>query len=194
LDGEALLLKIATYLRSKHAVDSLQDWSLIDHTTGQYTMRGLARRAREIGSEAYRRCHALTCVVFAPAQAGGSELSPRYQDLLGLAVGKLFRKIGRTSDAIGRLGPLEFAVIAPATDEAGASRLIERLRSAIEDRPVQLNGTAESVQLRAGFSVVPNFRESSIEATELLLRATTALREVEEGGPVPIRAYQQDVG
>ena len=49
LDGEALLLKLGTFLQSKHQVDMLREENLLDSGTGLYNMRGLARRAREIG-------------------------------------------------------------------------------------------------------------------------------------------------
>ena len=66
LDGEALLLKLATFLQSKQQVDVLREENLLDSGTGLYNMRGLARRAREIGADALRRREALACVVFAP--------------------------------------------------------------------------------------------------------------------------------
>src|SRR6476660_5071134 len=70
LDGEALLLKLHTFLQSKRQVDLLRDESLLDQGTGLYNMRGLARRAREIGSEAFRRHEALACVVLTPEPDG----------------------------------------------------------------------------------------------------------------------------
>lgn len=182
LDGEALLLKIGTYLRSKVAVDDERDRSLIDEGTGLYSRRGLAQRAREIGSEAYRHNHPLACVVFSPVREQDEEeelgADGDQERRLGQAVGSLFRKAGRVSDAIGRLGPKEFAVIAPATDDSGVQRLVQRLREAIESEPVGDNGQENQVRLKAGYCVVPDFREAALEATEVLLRATTALRQL----------------
>ncbi len=178
LDGEALLLKMKTYLQSRLAVELERDRSTVDADTGLYNRRGLAQRAREIGSEAYRHSHPLACVVFAPASESGSGADEAHD--IGVAVGKLFRKVGRVSDAIGRLGPTEFAIIAPATDDEGAMKMVERLREAIESASHDVNGDDRLVILRAGYSVVPDFREAEIGATELLLRATTALRQIAE--------------
>ncbi len=180
LDGEALLLKMKTYLRSRMAVELERDRSTVDADTGLYNRRGLAQRAREIGSEAYRHSHPLACVVFAPAVESKSGVDEPGEDAedIGVAVGKLFRKVGRVSDAIGRLGPSEFAIIAPATDDEGAMKMVERLRAAIESESRDPNGSDRLVILRAGYSVVPDFREAEIGATELLLRATTALRQI----------------
>jgi CheY-like chemotaxis protein len=65
LDGESLLLKLGTYLAAKRDADRTRDESLLDHDTGLYNMRGLSRRAREIGSEVYRRRQPLACLVLA---------------------------------------------------------------------------------------------------------------------------------
>src|SRR5215210_1443613 len=73
LDGEALLLKLATFLQCKLEVDSLREESLLDPGTGLYNMRGLARRAREIGADAFRRRDALACVVFSPESEAEGE-------------------------------------------------------------------------------------------------------------------------
>src|SRR6476619_3085432 len=66
LDGEALLLKLDTFLRCKQQVDTLREENLLDPGTGLYNMRGLTRRAKEIGSEAFRRREPVACVVTAP--------------------------------------------------------------------------------------------------------------------------------
>jgi diguanylate cyclase (GGDEF)-like protein len=188
LDGEALLLKLESFLSAKLEVDRVHDESLLDQVTGLYNMRGLSRRAREIGSEAFRQRHALTCVVFAPESpdmgaASAEEVSAR----LASAVGEALRKSGRSSDAIGRLGPLEFAVIAPATGPAAAVKLVERLRDSVETHPVPMNGNSASMALRIGYCTVPDFRAVDFDATEMLLRATTALRTVRsEGGTLGV--------
>jgi diguanylate cyclase (GGDEF)-like protein len=190
LDGEALLLKLESFLSAKLEVDRVHDESLLDQVTGLYNMRGLSRRAREIGSEAFRQRHALTCVVFAPESPDmGAVSAEEVSARLASAVGEALRKSGRSSDAIGRLGPLEFAVIAPATGPAAAVKLVERLRASVETFPVPMNGNSASMALRIGYCAVPDFRAVDFDATEMLLRATTALRTVRsEGGT--LRAFQ----
>lgn len=191
LDGEALLLKLDTFVRAKLEVDRMRDESLLDQVTGLYNMRGLSRRAREIASEAFRRKHALACVVFVPeADAltqGATEDAGRR---VAAAMGEALRRIGRSSDAIGRLGPLEFAVIAPATGPEDAVRMVERLRQTVETQPIPLNGHSTTVELRAGYFAVPDFAKSNIDATEMLLRATTALRSLKDEGGGRLRAFE----
>jgi len=192
LDGESLLLKLDAFLRAKLEVDRVHEESLLDQVTGLYNMRGLSRRAREIGSEAFRRRHALTCIVFAPeSPALGDATSEAVVTRLAAAVGEALRKAGRSSDAIGRLGPLEFAVIAPATGPDAALKLVDQLRETVETHPVPVNGGAPaSVGLRAGYFAVPDFHDADLDATEMLLRATTALRTLKVEGGGTLRAFE----
>jgi diguanylate cyclase (GGDEF)-like protein len=194
LDGEALLLKLGTFLQSKQQVDVLREENLLDSDTGLYNMRGLARRAREIGSDAVRRREALACVVFGPETDPEADNEAPDEELQRLSdqVGAVFRQVGRGSDAIGRLGPAEFAVIAPATGREGAVRLVDRLGGAVEATRIPVRGGERSVRVRAGYCAVPDFAESSVDAAELLLRATTALRDLKRGGEGErIRAFEQ---
>jgi PleD family two-component response regulator len=187
LDGEALLLKLGTFLESKRQVDILREENLLDSGTGLYNMRGLARRAREIGADALRRREALACVVFAPETEMESDEEAPGEELLRLSdqVGTVFREVGRGSDAIGRLGATEFAVIAPATGPDGALRLVSRLGAAVEATRIPVRGGERSC-------AVPDFAEASVDAVELLLRATTALRDLKRGGEDErVRAFEQ---
>jgi PleD family two-component response regulator len=193
LDGEALLLKLATFLQCKLEVDSLRDESLLDPGTGLYNMRGLSRRAQEIGGDAFRRRDPLACVVFSPEPEGEPQEPPDEEaQRIAEQVGRLFKRAGRAADAIGRLGHSEFAVIAPATNGEGALRLIQRLGATIEASPIPVRGGERSLRVRAGYCAVPDFAESPVDVVELLLRATTALRELKrDNDSEQIRAFEQ---
>ena len=83
-----------------------------------------------------------------------------------------FKSLFRVSDALGRLGDSEFAVLAPGTDSAGAMLLAKRLLGALES-----NGSEEDASsLRIGFDAVDDYHESPIELMDMLARATTAVR------------------
>jgi diguanylate cyclase (GGDEF)-like protein len=197
LDGEALLLKLQTFIRAKFEIDRVRDESLLDQLTGLYNMRGLAKRAREIGSEAFRRHHALACIVFSPDPESAStdnsdQISEEIATKVAERVGEIIRQRGRASDAIGRLGRSEFAVIAPSTEAEGAVRLMQRLGQSIESESVNLGDLEKKLKIRAGYCAVPDFAESSVDAVEMLLRATTALRHLRsEGNGERIRAFEQ---
>lgn len=192
LDGESLLLKLGTFLQCKRAVDELREENLLDNSTGLYNMRGLSRRAKEIGSDALRRHDPLACVVFAPEPETPTEAADEEVERVSDQVGLLFKRAGRASDAIGRLGLSEFAVIAPATGPDAALRLVRRLSGAIEGSPVAHRGGERSIRIKAGYCAVPDFAQSPVDAIELLLRATTALRDLRRDGKGErIRAFEQ---
>jgi len=192
LDGEALLLKLETFLKSKLEVDRIREENLLDHPSGLYNMRGLSRRAREIGSEAVRLRQALACVVFAPEAGAEPETSDTLALKIAEQVGKVLRESGRASDAIGRLGPAEFAVIAPATEAQGAVRMVERLGDVLERMPISNETGNHTLRVRAGYCAVPDFAASPVDAVEMLLRATSALRHLRaEGNNDRVRAFEQ---
>ncbi len=188
LDGESLLLRMRTFIQSKVEVDRLREESLVDEVSGFYNMRGLARRARELGSEAQRRHQPLACVVFTPDAA--DELDPDALDRVAERVGAVFRESGRLSDAVGRLGAAEFAVIAPSTDAMGAMQLVERMGGSLAAASVPIAGEDRPLETRAGICAVGDFADGGADTVELLLRATAALRELRrEAGPDRVRQF-----
>lgn len=175
LDGEELPLRLDAYVNAKFDADRAREESLLDQLTGLYNVRGLARRARELGSQAFRHQEPFACVVFSPI-VDGAEDDPSTETAINAAVERLakaLRESGRVSDAIGRLGPTEFAVIAQGTDASGAVRLAERLAQALEV------GAAEGrfkMRMAAGFDAVANYHDAPIEPSDMLVRATMAMR------------------
>ncbi|MEO6210046.1 MAG: response regulator [Gemmatimonadaceae bacterium] len=192
LDAEVLLLKLDAYMRGKRAVDRLRDESLLDQATGLYNMQGMVRRAREMSADAQRLHAPISCVAFTPVATTDSELTPpAITEIMIERLGAIVRRTGRASDAIGRLGPTEFAIIAPATEEPGAIRMMERLEAQLSDMLSHPNGIAQRVELRAGYCSVADGARSDVDAVEMLLRANTALRDArnaERGDE--LRAYE----
>ncbi len=187
LDGESLLLKLTTFLASKLEADRYREETLLDHISGLYNMRGLSRRAREIGSEAYRLRQPLACIVFTPAEPDVPEGSPAF-DEVAERVGRVLRAQGRAGDAIGRLGEREFGVIAPGTPESGVPRLVDRFERVLASS----NGAAHApLRLQAGYCAVADFAVSPVDAVEMLLRATSALRQLRQAAsPERLLAFQ----
>ena len=183
LDPEEFLAKLNTYVQAKAEADALREEGLVDRVTGFYSVRGLARRAREVGAEAYRRRSALACVVIGVEPSGnGAEADHAALDLLLEAVARAFQGTARSSDVIGRLGRSEFAVIAPATDAEGAARLAARLAAAVEEGRAAADGPAADLTLRAGYEAVADLHETPMEPVDLLVRATAALRQARSQG------------
>jgi len=80
----------------------------------------------------------LACIVFQPDNGA---LTAGAADRLA----QVFRAAGRISDAVGRTGPAEFTVFAPATDETGVEGLVQRINDTV--------GRTAAVRLRAGSSI-----------------------------------------
>ena len=189
IDTDALLLKLETFIASKRELDQCRDDSLLDRDTGLYNVRGLTRRAQELGADASRRHAPLACVAVSATpnvpvdERDLNELSMRIAD----HVGEIFRRTARISDVIGHLGRYEFGIIAPSTAAPGAVRLVERIQEMVTSSPLPSD---EQISLRAGYCAVPNLAESSVDAVELLLRAATALRHVKGSETMHITAFE----
>ena len=174
------MLKLRLYLQAGSELNHVREQSLTDELTGLYNLRGLERRVEEIASAAVREAQALACVVLAPTLEFESEREPPSvieEPISEAAVrcGSALKEACRKSDAIGTLGLLEFAVVAPSTDEDGAIKLAERLAEAI--RSTVETTDLESFEIRAGVDAVSNAGETSVVPGDLLVHATRALRE-----------------
>src|SRR5256886_3847673 len=126
----------------------------------------MARGARERGAEARRRSAPLACVAFA-VDAGEAE-GPSAE-----TVARVLRETGRTSDALGRIGPREFVVLAPETSAEAAHQLAERLAGALSARRRRRIGPG--VEFLAGYDAVPDAAAPKFDPGTLLAHASAAL-------------------
>lgn len=168
LDGEELPLRLNALMRAKLESDRVREEGLLDELTGLYNLRGLARRAREVGSQAFRHKEPLACIVLAPMAGADSVDAASVVEELA----KLLSSIGRSSDVIGTLGPGEFGIVAGGTDAAGVERFAERLAEAAS----RIFGAAE-MKVAVGYDAVPNYSESPIDPSDMLSRAGAAMRQ-----------------
>ena len=128
LDAEILLHKLDRFLESKFFADQVREQSLVDPESGLYNLKGFARRARELGADLTRRGVALSCVAFSPTVESLAATTEAGADDAALAeyLGGICRRSTRMSDLVGRIGPSEFAVLAPGITDDGAARLADR--------------------------------------------------------------------
>ena len=152
----------------------------------------MARRARKLGSHAVRQHGALACVAFAldlePGAAGAGDAAAATI----LRSVQALKAAPRLSDVVGRLGPTEFAVIAPATDAAGAMKLAERLLRAVQEIVGAARPALPLQGVRVGYEAVTNLGYTPIEPVDLLVRASAALRRgTPVGGASWIRHYDE---
>ncbi len=194
-DSGELILKLNAFMRAKLDADRSRAEGLIDPATGLYNRQGMARRVQELGSFAFREHGSLACVVLAldlepdAAAAGDTAAAAILKSVQAL------KSNGRLSDVLGRLGPTEFAVIAPSTDPAGALRLAERMVRAIRESSTAGGQSLPVRQVRVGYEAVSNVGYAPIQPVDLLVRASAALRRgTAEGGRSWIRRYDDGIG
>jgi DNA-binding response OmpR family regulator len=137
LDIEELVLRLSVYVQGKLELDRVTNEGLIDQINGLYNETGVTRRASELAAFTAREGLPFACAVFEPRDAS---LAGSAADRLAIA----FRRAGRVSDAIGRTASVEFTVFAPATDEAGAEGMVQRITDAVS--------SSAGVRLRSGIS------------------------------------------
>jgi len=193
-DADEILLKIGAYAHAKLDADRARAEGLLDFATRLYNRQGLARRARELGAQAYRDHGALACIVFAfdvdpsspasaPLLSGAQMLARQVRTLTSAA---------RLSDAIGRLSGSEFAVLAPGTDAAGARRLAERLAASLASITGGEPPDGRSVlRVRCGYEAVANVGYAPIEPVDLLVRAAAAVRTGRADADAWLRRFEE---
>ena len=106
LDGDQLAAKLARRLLVRDAAAG----AAVDPATGLYDVQGLARCARDLTRRAFNHRAPLACVVLAPEVV---DADPADAAATQARVAKALKESGRQSDAFGRIGPNEFAIIAP---------------------------------------------------------------------------------
>ncbi len=200
VDPNELVLRMETFVRAKQESDRTREEGLTDPGTGFYNVRGILKRAKEIGADAVRFERPMACIALGPHLLGTSSDPDRpaagAEALIeGLArrIASALRSTTRISDTIGRLGPGEFVIVAPGTDEQGALRLADRILEAAEQHARAQGATPSDLEelrlLRAGFCAVRGAEPTTPE--DLLLKATMALRRAQaDEESFRVRAYE----
>jgi GGDEF domain-containing protein len=85
-----------------------------------------------------------------------------------LSVAQALKVSVRSSDAVARLSPLDFAVMAPNLDRDTALRVLDRFQ-----RHFGASHSATSVPMRTGIATLD--ADEVLDADQLLRRATTAV-------------------
>src|SRR5881628_526598 len=175
VDVDHLAAKLASRLLARDA----RAGPAVDPATGLYDVQGLARCARDLTRRAFNHRAPLACVVLAPDVA---DADPADAAATQARVAKVLKESGRQSDAFGRIGPNEFAIIAPGSDAQGAKTLAARLLEAVEGGTGEPGDPAPRVRLHAGYDAVPNARYAPLGPEDLLARAVRALRRARASG------------
>lgn len=186
-DPEELSLRVQTWTRAKKEADKARDASLIDHVTDSYNFDGLSRRVQEIVAESRRYERPMTCIVLGErlTDGEGQVTRPSENDVDRRVVGTL-KRVCRVSDAVGRVRDREFIVVAPSTDDSGASVLAQRILDALDQEMAE-------IPIRAGVYSLKRSPKEPLDLTDLLGPATAALRKAQTGNErLSIHTLQQN--
>ncbi len=180
-DRDEMLPRLHTFVRATRGADRADGSGLVDPLTGLYNRHGLARRARELNSQAFRDHSALACVAFSLDITDGSAVDDARVAAAVTRCAHALSTRSRLSDVVGRLGLREFALLAPATGPDGAVKLAQRMLQWVTTA-LAADPQAPAVRVRAGYDAVVNVAYAPLDPTALLLRAATALRGVHSAG------------
>lgn len=197
LDPGELILRIENLVRAKQEADRLRQELITDLGTGLYNVRGVLRRAREIGADSVRFGRPMACIAVGPEWAGpemeieaATHGDPGVRDLAANAA-RAVRSAVRESDAVGQMGPCEFVIVASGVDQAGAAVLADRILENLEQGPPsdfpRRPPVESDIRLRAGVYVTP--LDGSVDPEHLLSKATMALRRAQASGDFKIRSF-----
>lgn len=104
-------------------------------------------------------------------------------DAVLVAVARAVRDAAREVDVVARVGGEEFAVLLPSTDVGGARAAAERIRLAVEQLVVRVDGAVLRVTVSAGVAELAAEPPGHAEGVEqLLARADGALYEAKRRG------------
>lgn len=94
-------------------------------------------------------------------------------------VSRVLQSTVRTVDLCARYGGEEMALLLPQTDLAGASLLAERLRTAVGDHPIRVNGHEIPITISLGVAAYP---DGAANRDELFAAADRALYGAKRAG------------
>ncbi len=182
-DRDEILLKLQTCIEAKRNIDAALADGFADASSGLHNQSGLMRRARQLEALMARMHAPMACIV---VEIDMDEPDPEAAGVIARAA--------RASDIVGELSASKFAVLAPATDGAGAVLLASRLIAAFGEwvggRSAQRGLPAARWSLRAGYDAVANAMYTPFDPAVLVARAVSAVqRGALEPGHQNVRRY-----
>jgi two-component system, cell cycle response regulator len=196
---QVLLARLETQLKMAFMVKQLEAQTAmlarlaaVDELTGVYNRRVLFEHLEDEVTRSKRYGNALSMLML--DLDWFKQVNDRYGHAAGDAVLKEFSqrlcRSVRGVDLVCRYGGEEFCVILPQTSLGKAMRAAEHIRTAIQRKPFEYDGTAIPMTVSIGLtSFVPDEVDSP---TDLLERADKALYEAKNGGRNQVRIFEED--
>lgn len=189
-DEPSYCLVIRDITDKREASETLRKATSCDHLTGLANRRAFFEAA-ELELARWRRSpRPLSLIVFDVdhfKRVNDTHGHPAGDDVLRQLAGILSATF-RDVDVVARIGGEEFAVLLPSTDLEGAMAVADRLRQAVESRPVIVDGVTIRSTLSGGVATM-DASTSGLDA--LLKRADQALYAAKAGGRNRIECWAE---
>jgi diguanylate cyclase (GGDEF)-like protein len=178
------------------ALDNARLHAIVERQAAQDELTGLPNRRRGeqlLRDELHRaqRFGASFAFVFADLD-DFKAVNDRYGhptgDLVLCAFAETIRETVREIDHAARWGGEEFAILLPGADAEGASHLAERLRRALEERPI-FAASGEELHVTASFGIAAFPAE--LDEHELVAAADAALYDAKRTGKNRVAAAER---
>jgi diguanylate cyclase (GGDEF)-like protein/PAS domain S-box-containing protein len=180
--GKLLILRdISTQRRLER---DLWTAAVHDHLTGVYNRRYAAELGKREIQRSLRHGHTLSLILF--DLDGFKEVNDQFGHQKGDSVlrevAQSCRELLREEDVLARYGGDEFVVLSLDTDQLGALRLAERLRSVIEK---------QEHNITASFGVADLLKDSDDSLEKMIQRADQALYHSKRAGCDQVTGWAQ---
>jgi diguanylate cyclase (GGDEF)-like protein len=184
------LARVAVLVSSFESQKRLRELAMTDELTGLYSRRYFFESLRQHATRSARggtREHALSCLMLDVDRF--KTVNDRYGHLVGddvlRWVAEQVRSLLRGGDVAARFGGEEFVVLLPETPEAGALRVAEKIRAAIEqgrERPEPRVTVSIGVATYEAPEIPGRTSSEAAVADALLRRVDAALYEAKRSG------------
>lgn len=113
-----------------------------------------------------------------------------------IGVSKILGQFTREGDTLARFGGEEFVLALPETNNEGAKKLAERIRSTIEDTDWECHGITMDINISIGLSSlnhdnVDDINDDDIQVTDILREADRALYYVKQHGRNNVKSFSE---
>jgi diguanylate cyclase (GGDEF)-like protein len=177
----ALVRQAEIAIDSSFLYDEATRLSLTDGLTGLWNRRHLALRIEAELSRAVRFAEpfSVLCCDLDGFKPVNDTLGHQAGDTVLIETARRLTDATREVDIVARPGGDEFTLLLPKTGVAGALRLADKIRTAVGERPFELDCTSVDVSVSIGVAAYP---EHGSSGKELLAAADGALYRAKAGG------------
>ena len=185
----ALAFQVGISCANASLNEAMETMATTDGLTGLHNRRHFTQMCNErlLRSERYgRKCTVIMCDIDHFKSVNDTYGHPT-GDVVLKTVSRLLQSEARKTDAVGRLGGEEFAIMMEETDTRGARQTAERIRERVEKEIIHSEMGKLSVTMSLGIATFPDDGNS----LELLIsRADEALYRAKHGGRNRTVAFQ----